>query len=81
MLIPVRCFTCNKVIGDKYNIYLSIATEIMKEKNINPEDIRYMDTTKKQTFSPYGEAMNKLGLTKLCCRRHMLGHVDIIDDL
>jgi DNA-directed RNA polymerase subunit N len=22
MLIPIRCFSCNKVIGDKYEIYI-----------------------------------------------------------
>ena len=81
MLIPVRCFTCNKVIGDKYLLYLKISGDIIKEKGINPDEIRYMDTTKQQDYSPYGEAMNKLGLTKMCCRRHMLGHVDIIDEL
>jgi DNA-directed RNA polymerase subunit N (RpoN/RPB10) len=52
-----------------------------KEGVENPDDIRYMDTSKKQDYSPYGKAMNDLGLTRYCCRRHMLGHVDVIDDL
>ena len=30
MIIPVRCFTCNKVIGDKYTTYLSKIQEIQK---------------------------------------------------
>jgi len=82
MLIPVRCFTCNKVLGDKYNLYISLAREYMEEQDIeDPEEIRYMDTTKKQDFSPYGRAMNDLNLTRYCCRRHMLGHVDVIHDL
>lgn len=25
-----------------------------------------------------GEILNKLGLTRYCCRRHMLGHVDMM---
>jgi len=82
MLIPVRCFTCNKVIGDKYNLFVSIAQEHMEKEGItDPDKIRYMDTTKKQDYSPYGKAMNELGLTKYCCRRHMMGHVDVINDL
>jgi len=82
MLIPVRCFTCNKVLGDKYNLFLQLAKEEMEKEGIeNPEEIRYMDTTKKQKFSAYGKAMNELGLNKYCCRRHMLGHVDVINDL
>ena len=27
--------------------------------------------------TPEGEVLDELGLTKLCCRRHMLTHVDI----
>ena len=27
--------------------------------------------------TPEGEALDKLQLTKMCCRRHMLTHVDI----
>jgi DNA-directed RNA polymerase I, II, and III subunit RPABC5 len=27
--------------------------------------------------SPEGEVMDDLGLNKMCCRRHMLTHVDI----
>jgi hypothetical protein len=26
MLIPVRCFTCGKVIGNKYETYISLQT-------------------------------------------------------
>ena len=82
MLIPVRCFTCNKVLGDKYNLFMSLAEEYIQKEGIeNPEDIRYMDTTKKQEFSPYGKAMNDLKLSRYCCRRHMLGHVNVINDL
>jgi DNA-directed RNA polymerase subunit N len=82
MLIPVRCFTCNKVLGDKYILYVSLSEEYMEKEGVeNPDDIRYMDTSKKQDYSPYGKAMNDLGLTRYCCRRHMLGHVDVIDDL
>ncbi len=31
----------------------------------------YIDKT------PEGEVLDKLGLTKMCCRRHLLTHVDI----
>ena len=27
--------------------------------------------------TPEGEVLDELGLTKMCCRRHMLTHVDI----
>lgn len=58
MIIPIRCFTCNKVIGNKWNTY----NEYLKTMN---ED----------------QALNKLGLNRYCCRRMLLSHVDIIDQL
>ena len=32
MLIPVRCFTCGKVLGDKWNAYCSL---LSSGKSIN----------------------------------------------
>lgn len=58
-LLPVRCFTCNKIIGNKdiiYNNYL--------ESGMTPND-----------------ALNKLGINRICCRRMFLGHVNVIDKL
>ena len=81
MLIPIRCFTCNKVIGDKYVLYKELSNKHIEADNLDKDEIRYMDTSQAQEFSPYGKALNELGLMKMCCRRHMLGHVDIIDDL
>ncbi len=34
MLVPVRCFSCNKVIGDKYEEWLK---EVNKHKKDNKE--------------------------------------------
>jgi DNA-directed RNA polymerase subunit N (RpoN/RPB10) len=77
MIIPVKCFTCGKVLADKYLYY---QREVKKEKinkNLPLDDVIYLekDNVKK---TPEGEVMDKLGLKKLCCRRHMLTHVDII---
>jgi DNA-directed RNA polymerase subunit N (RpoN/RPB10) len=58
MIIPIRCFTCNKVIGNKWNAY----NDLLKEMNEN-------------------NALTKLGLHRYCCRRMLLSHVDIIDQL
>jgi len=33
MIIPVRCFTCGKVIGDKYKLYTDMLQEKMTEKD------------------------------------------------
>ena len=77
MLIPVKCFTCGKVIGNKYQYYLA---EIKKQKlqaSKNPEDIVYL-TEEYSEKTIEGEVLDQLHLTRQCCRRHFLTHVDII---
>ena len=77
MIIPIKCFTCGKVLADKYLYYIS---NVKKEKvalNINKDNVMYLSeiTTKK---TPEGKILDKLQLNKICCRRHMLTHVDIV---
>lgn len=78
MIIPVRCLTCGKVIGDLYNAY---QREIKKETSTG--DTSTSDTinmsTKKIEKTHRGKVMDKLGLKRYCCRRHMLSHVDLIN--
>jgi len=77
MIIPIKCFTCGKVLADKYLYYIR---NVKKEKialNINKDDVMYLsETTTKKT--PEGNILDKLQLKKICCRRHMLTHVDIV---
>lgn len=77
MLIPVKCVTCGKVIANKYMIYLEEVKQRKTSKNIDLDSIEYLDTSKiKKTIE--GEVMDKLGLNDICCRRHVLTHVDIL---
>jgi DNA-directed RNA polymerase subunit N len=76
MIIPVKCFTCGKVIGDKYRYYLSEVRRIKLEKGLNLEKVAYMTKTNNDK-SAEGIVMDNLGLSSPCCRRHMLCHVDI----
>jgi len=76
MIIPVKCFTCGKVLANKYNYYLK---EVRKKKMENGEDlekVKYL-TSSNMLKSAEGEVLDSLGLTKMCCRRHFLTHVDI----
>lgn len=59
MIIPVRCFTCGKVIGNKWEAYLGLLQAEYTE----------------------GDALDALGLKRYCCRRMLLGHVDLIEKL
>ena len=60
MIIPIRCFTCGKVIANKWIPY---------QKLIN-EELKTID-----------EALNILGLKRYCCRRMLMTHVDLIEDI
>lgn len=81
MIIPVRCFTCGKLLSDKYEYY---ERELLRKKlamktdadplviNINIQDV-------KKTIA--GEIMDELGLHRLCCRKTMLTSINIIDEI
>jgi DNA-directed RNA polymerase subunit N (RpoN/RPB10) len=38
MIIPVRCFTCGKVLGDKYNYYKRTVNEEKLKRGEPAED-------------------------------------------
>jgi DNA-directed RNA polymerase subunit N len=59
MIIPVRCFSCGKVIGDKWEDF-SRHIEIGETPS---------------------EVLNDLGITRYCCRRMLLSHVEILEDV
>ncbi|CCW70935.1 unnamed protein product [Phytomonas sp. Hart1] len=59
MIIPVRCYSCGKVIGHIYEQYQALLDEDYTE----------------------AEALNKLNLERYCCRRMILSHIDLADDL
>jgi DNA-directed RNA polymerase subunit N len=77
MIIPVKCFTCGKVLGDKYLYYVKNVRKIKLANKMSVSDVVYLtETTTEKT--PEGKVLDDLGLNKLCCRRHLLTHVDII---
>ncbi|ODQ64303.1 DNA-directed RNA polymerases II subunit [Nadsonia fulvescens var. elongata DSM 6958] len=57
MIVPVRCFSCGKVVGDKWEAYLALLAEGVSE----------------------GDALDRLKLSRYCCRRMILTHVDLIE--
>lgn len=77
MIIPVKCFTCGKVLADKYRYYLAEVRKIKLSRDLDVDKVIYL-TAEYIDKTPEGEVMDALGLTKMCCRRHMLTHVDIV---
>jgi DNA-directed RNA polymerase subunit N (RpoN/RPB10) len=78
MLIPIRCFTCGKTLADKYDWYVQETEKLRAAKSD--------DESKSGALAHFdsvhtGPLLDKLGLTRCCCRRHMLGQVDMMDSI
>jgi DNA-directed RNA polymerase subunit N (RpoN/RPB10) len=74
MIVPIRCFTCNKVIADKYDYYMEEFAKLEKSGVKNEEeDYKYFSNihTKK--------ILDDLGLTRYCCRRMLLSTSDLMN--
>ena len=81
MIIPVRCYSCGKILANKYNYFQN---ELNRKKlamnttedpliiNVNAADV-------KKTIA--GELMDELGLTRICCRKVLLTSINIIDEI
>jgi DNA-directed RNA polymerase subunit N len=59
MIIPIKCFSCGKLIAHVYKPYLE-----KLEKGESSE-----------------KAFKDLGIERFCCKRMIVGHVDLIDEL
>jgi DNA-directed RNA polymerase subunit N len=59
MMIPVRCFSCGQVIGNKW--------EKFKARVDNGEDPE--------------KVLDELGVKRYCCRRMLIAHVELIDEI
>ena len=59
MIIPVRCFSCGKLVGDKWEPFAKRV-----EAGEDPKEV-----------------LNDLGITRYCCRRMLLSHVELIDEI
>ena len=76
MIIQVKCFTCGKVLADKYMFYTREVRKMKLDKEQDPDKVVYL-TKNYAEKTPEGVVLDSLGLTRICCRRHMLTHVDI----
>ncbi|WP_456422219.1 DNA-directed RNA polymerase subunit N [Thermococcus sp.] len=59
MIVPVRCFTCGKVLADKY----------------------YEFKRRVEAGEDPGKVLDELGVERYCCRRTLLSHVELIDQV
>jgi DNA-directed RNA polymerase subunit N (RpoN/RPB10) len=82
MIIPIKCFTCGCVLADKYRYYMEqvryrkLSQAKQDGNEIQIDKIVYL-TKETVDKTPEGMVLDELGLRNVCCRRHMLTHVDI----
>lgn len=81
MIIPIKCFTCGKVLADKYRYYQDEVRRIKMAKydaldSSHRENVMYF-TKENMEKTAEGTVLDKLQLFNVCCRRHMLTHVDM----
>ena len=77
MIIPVKCFTCGKVLANKYDYFLREVTARKMKTNSDPNKVMYL-TSENFEKTHEGHVLDEIGLTKMCCRRHILTHVDVV---
>ena len=84
MLVLVRCKTCGKIIGNKWEYYLNriLEEKFKKEINLTNEDQEFLDLSLpelEKTIS--GKVLDELGFVRPCCRISFLTHIDLSEEI
>lgn len=77
MIIPVRCFTCGKVIAHLLEPYLDELQKNLKEG----EDYFATENNFNSEKTIEGKTLDKLKLERICCRSHFLCYKDFSKDI
>lgn len=80
MITPIRCFTCGKTIAnikDFFDMECAKAESESKPSSTvhNLEGMKHFDK------HHMGKILDRLGCTRMCCRRHLLTDVDMMDKI
>ena len=80
MIIPVRCFTCGKVLG---NLWEKYNEELQKAYNneVKETELKRIVDLQNNEESAEKKILDDLGLKRYCCRRVMLSTVDLVDKI
>uniref|UniRef100_A0A6C0E6G3 Uncharacterized protein n=1 Tax=viral metagenome TaxID=1070528 RepID=A0A6C0E6G3_9ZZZZ len=74
MIIPMRCMNCGKLLADKWLWYQAQLQQAEGKRT-------YYDGSELAPKTKEAEVMAQLGLTRYCCRKVLLTHVDLIHKL
>ena len=82
MIIPIRCFTCNKVIAHLWEDYLDkIQITYLNEDISNNKKNRFVDIETLENKTVEGKILDTMKLHRYCCRRMLLSHVDLCEKI
>ncbi len=81
MIIPVRCFTCGKVLAHLWEPYVEKVQKMALEEREDDKKFRFISVDDLNKKTKEGIALDELKITKYCCRRMLLCNVDIFDKL
>jgi DNA-directed RNA polymerase I, II, and III subunit RPABC5 len=81
MIIPIRCFTCGKVLAHLWEPYMSALNEEYQkvDEHYTPSILLYSDQISNQTIE--AKVLDTLGVKRYCCRRMLLTNVDLCDKI
>jgi DNA-directed RNA polymerase I, II, and III subunit RPABC5 len=77
MIIPVRCMNCGKLLADKWDYYQSRLRQLKGSGYAEPtcfDGKNVMETPEAQVYK-------ELDLTRYCCKKTLLTHVDLIEKI
>ena len=78
----MRCFTCGTPLSNIYEKYKELVLKYSDSKSLIEEDRIYRVTEENMNKEiAEKKALDQLGLNKYCCRRVMITHVDIVEQL
>lgn len=77
MLIPMRCMNCGKVLADKWLWYQQRLRDLQGDAYGKRT---YFDGSS-VPVTKEAEVMKELGLSRYCCKKTLLTHVDLIQKL
>jgi DNA-directed RNA polymerase subunit N (RpoN/RPB10) len=81
MIIPIRCFTCGSVIADKYDWYVAEVEKLKLQQKVEEKKEGKLEGLKHFEAIHTGPILDKLGLERYCCRRHLISQVDMMDTI
>lgn len=80
MIIPIRCFSCNRVLASKYRTYQKKLAEANFDDNILSGDVK--TNLESDQLVKRMEIFKALGIEdRYCCKRHVISHIDLIEKI